>query len=54
MVARISDVKGPVVQKVAVIGMGSWGTAAAGMVGRRCLEVVGWAHEEEEIGRAHV
>ena len=47
MTALTGEAKGPVVQKVAVIGMGSWGTAAAGMVGRRCLEVVGWAHEEE-------
>lgn len=33
--------------RVAVIGAGSWGTAAAGLVARHADEVVLWAHSEE-------
>ena len=32
--------------KVAVIGLGSWGTAAAGLVSLHADEVMGWAHSE--------
>lgn len=32
--------------KVAVIGLGSWGTAAAGLVSLHADEVTGWAHSE--------
>ena len=35
------------VSKVAVIGAGSWGTAAAGLVAPHATEVVLWAHSEE-------
>ena len=33
--------------KVAVIGAGSWGTAAAGLVAPHATKVVLWAHSEE-------
>ncbi|MEY8436425.1 NAD(P)H-dependent glycerol-3-phosphate dehydrogenase [Atopobiaceae bacterium 24-176] len=33
--------------KVAVIGMGSWGTAAAGLLARNAAQVCGWALEDE-------
>lgn len=33
--------------KVTVIGMGSWGTAAAGLLARNAAEVCGWALEDE-------
>lgn len=35
--------------KVAVIGLGSWGTAAAGLVARNADTVVGWAREPEVV-----
>ena len=38
---------GTVCGKVAVVGMGSWGTAAAGLLARNAGEVCGWALEDE-------
>lgn len=43
----MSDVADIVCDKVAVVGMGSWGTAAAGLLARNAGEVCGWALEEE-------
>lgn len=42
--------------KVSLIGMGSWGTAAAGLVAAHASQVIAWAHSEEVcagINEAH-
>jgi glycerol-3-phosphate dehydrogenase (NAD(P)+) len=47
----------PIAEKVSVIGSGSWGTAAAGLVAKNAGRVVIWARSEEvasSIREAHV
>ncbi len=39
----------PVVNKVAVIGAGSWGTAIAGILSGKGLNTVLWGHNEEHV-----
>ena len=33
--------------RIAIIGAGSWGTAAAGLVAKHADEIVLWAHSQE-------
>ncbi len=57
MSAAVQTQAAPVARKVAVIGSGSWGTSAAGLVAKNAGHVVVWARSEEvaaSIREVHV